>query len=125
MAAGAAAQKYMMELENQQEILMNLADMAIDTFTAESAILRTHKLVNQKGEEAAQLQIKMCQVYLNDALERINSAGKRAVCGFAEGDELRMMLLGIKRFTKYEPLNTIALRKEVAAKMIETNAYPF
>lgn len=125
MAAGAAAQKYMMELENQQEILMNLADMAIDLFTAESTLLRTEKLVQVKGEEAAHLQVLMAKTYLSDALERVNLAGKHAVAGFAEGDELRMMLVGLKRFTKYEPFNTIAARKEIAARIIEENKYPF
>lgn len=125
MAAGAAAKKYMMELENQQEILMNLADMAIDIFTAESTLLRTEKLVSLRGEEACVLQILITKTYLSDALERIQMAGKHAVCGFAEGDELRMMLLGLRRFTKYEALNTIAARKAIAAKMIAANTYPF
>ncbi len=125
MASGAAAQKYMMELENQQEVLMYLADMAIDVFTAESALLRTEKVVGLRGEEASRLQLLMTKVYLSDALERVHMAGKHAIAGFAEGDELRMMLIGMKRFTKYEPMNTIAARKEIAAKMIETNSYPF
>jgi alkylation response protein AidB-like acyl-CoA dehydrogenase len=125
MAAGSAAQKFMMELENQQEILMYLADMAIDVFTAESTILRTEKMISIRGEEASHLQLQMAKVYLSDALERVHTAGKHAISGFAEGDELRMMLIGMKRFTKYEPMNTIAARKEIAAKMIETNSYPF
>jgi alkylation response protein AidB-like acyl-CoA dehydrogenase len=125
LSAGAAAQKYMMELEKQQEILMNLADMVIDVFTAESTLLRTEKMINLKGEEAAKLQILMTKTYLSDALERIHMAGKHAICGFAEGDELRMMLIGVKRFTKYEPLNTIAARQAIADKMIEANKYPF
>ncbi|MBO6517872.1 MAG: acyl-CoA dehydrogenase family protein [Bacteroidia bacterium] len=125
LAAGAAAQKFMMELENQQEILMNLADMAIDVFTAESAILRTEKMVGLKGEEASKLQILMAQTYLSDALERIHMAGKHAVAGFAEGDELRMMLIGIRRFTKFDPMNTIAARQAIADQIIESNKYPF
>jgi alkylation response protein AidB-like acyl-CoA dehydrogenase len=125
MAAGAAAKKFMMELENQQELLMNLADMAIDIFTAESTMLRTEKLVSIRNKDECELQILMTQTYLSDALERIQIAGKHAVCAFAEGDELRMMLLGLKRFTKYAPFNTIQARQKVAAKMIETNTYPF
>ena len=125
LAAGAAAQKFMMELEKQQEILMNLADMLIDVFTAESAILRTEKMVGLQSESEAELQILMSKTYLSDALERVHMSGKHAVCGFAEGDELRMMLIGIKRFTKYEPLNTIAARQAIADKMIEANKYPF
>ncbi len=125
LAAGAAAQKYMMELEKQQEILMNLADMVIDVFTAESAILRTEKMINLNGEASAELQILMSKTYLSDALERVHMSGKHAICGFAEGDELRMMLIGVKRFTKYEPFNTIAARQAVADKMIEANKYPY
>jgi len=125
MAAGAAAKKFMMELENQQEILMNLADMAIDIFTAESTMLRTEKLISLRSEEECKLQVLMTQTFLSDALERIHIAGKHAVCAFAEGDELRMMLLGLRRFTKYQPFNTIQARKSVAAHMIEANTYPF
>lgn len=118
LVAGAAAKKYMMEIENQQEILMNLADMAIDVFAAESAVLRAEKLSLTQGDAAAQLPLKMATCYLSDALERIFLSGKHAVCAFAEGDELRMMLLGLKRFTKMDPVNTIELRKAVAEKMI-------
>lgn len=125
LAAGAAAQKYMMELENQQEILMNLADMLIDLYTAESALLRTEKMISVKGEEACDLQVKMTKTYLSDALERMHMAGKHALTGFAEGDELRMMLIGVKRFTKYDPYNTIAARQAVADAMIAANKYPF
>ncbi len=125
LSAGAAAQKFIMELEKQQEVLMNLADMVIDLFTAESTLLRTEKMIALKGEEASQLQILMTKTYLSDALERIHMSGKHALCGFAEGDELRMMLIGVKRFTKYEPFNTIAARQMIADKMIEANKYPF
>ncbi len=125
LAAGAAAQKFMMDLEKQQEILMNLADMVIEVFTAESALLRTEKKMQQDGAETATLQILMSKVYLSDALERIHMSGKHALSGFAEGDELRMMLIGVKRFTKYDPFNTIAARQQIADKMIETNKYPF
>jgi hypothetical protein len=125
MAAGAAAQKFMMELEQQQEILMNIADMAIKVFTAESMLLRTEKLCSIKEGEDHSLQIEMTRVYLSDALEQIFVSGKHAVTAFAEGDELRMMLLGLKRFTKYEPMNTIVARKKVAKALITENAYCF
>jgi alkylation response protein AidB-like acyl-CoA dehydrogenase len=125
LCAGSAAQKFMMDLEKQQEILMNLADMVMDTFTAESTLLRTEKMVQIKGEAEAELQILMTKTYLSDALERIHRSGKHALCGFAEGDELRMMLIGVKRFTKYDPFNTIAARQAIADKMIESNKYPF
>lgn len=125
MVAGAAAQKFMMELENQQEILMNVADMAIDLFAMESSVLRTQKLISIKGLEAADLQMKMSKVFVQNAVERIAVAGKHALAGFAEGDELNMMLLGIKRFTKYPVINEIAYRKDIAKKIIEANKYPF
>ncbi|MFT5724523.1 MAG: alkylation response protein AidB-like acyl-CoA dehydrogenase [Bacteroidia bacterium] len=125
LSAGAAAQKFMMELEKQQEILMHLADMVIDVFTAESALLRTEKLISLKGADAATLQIEMTKTYLTNALERVHMSGKHAITGFAEGDELRMMLIGVRRFTKYEPFNTIAARQAIADRMIEANKYPF
>jgi len=125
MAAGAAAQKYMMELEKQQEILMNLADMAIDVFTAESTVLRTEKLIAQQGEEATAHQIAMTKCYVHDAMERTYLAGKHAIAGFAKDDMLVMMHMGVKRFTKYPMINTIELRKQVAAELIKENKYCF
>jgi len=125
MAAGAAAQKYMMELEKQQEVLMNLADMAIDVFAAESAILRTEKLISMKSEAECELQIAMTKCFVNDAMERTYVAGKHAITAFAEDDTLVMMHMGIKRFTKYPLTNTIALRKKVAEKIIAENVYCF
>jgi len=115
----------MMDLESQQEILMNIADMALDVFTMESALLRTEKLYKKLGEESSQVQFTLTKVYLSDALERIHIAGKHAVCAFAEGDELRMMLLGLKRFTKSQPYNTIGMRQELAEIMIQENRYCF
>lgn len=123
MVAGAAAKKYMLELEKQQELLMNLADMAMDVFTAESAVLRTEKLISIKGEEACADQIAMTKCYTHDAMERTYLAGKHALASFAEDDMLVMMHMGVKRFTKYPLLNTIKLRKQIAAKLIEENKY--
>jgi alkylation response protein AidB-like acyl-CoA dehydrogenase len=125
MVAGAAAQKFMMELEKQQEILMNVADMAIDIFAMESCALRSQKLVNLQGLDAAELQIKMTKVFIQNGVERIAVAGKHAIAGFAEDDELNMMLLGLKRFTKYPVVNEIALRQDIAKHVIEENKYPF
>ena len=125
MAAGAAAQKYMMELDKQQEILMNLADMVIDVFTAESTVLRTEKLIAQQGEEATALQVAMTKCYVNDAMERTYLAGKHTLAAFAKDDMLVMMHMGVKRFTKYPMIDTISLRKQVAAKLIAENKYCF
>lgn len=123
MVAGVAVQKLMMQLEKEQEVLMNIADMAIETFVAESCLLRAMKLVEQNGEEASALQIDIMKTYLYDAADKINKAGKDALNSFAEGDELRMMHIGLKRFTKVEPYNTKESRRRICNKMIEANAY--
>jgi alkylation response protein AidB-like acyl-CoA dehydrogenase len=125
MTAGAAVQKLMMQLEKEQEVLMNIADMAIETFHAESALLRVMKLAEQKGEAIVDLEIDMMKTYLYDAADRINKAGKDALNSFAEGDELRMMHIGLKRFTKVEPFNTKDSRRRIAAKLIAQNKYCF
>jgi len=123
MTAGAAVQKLMMKLESEQEILMNLADMSIKTFTAESALLRVMKLAVIKGEAAIAFETDMMRTYLTDAADSINKYGKDAVNAFAAGDEQRMMLLGIKRFTKVEPYNTKAARRRIADKLISDRNY--
>ncbi|MDB5246253.1 MAG: acyl-CoA dehydrogenase [Segetibacter sp.] len=123
MTAGAAVQKLMMKLESEQEILMNIADMAIKTFTAESALLRVMKLAERKGESAISFESDMMRTYLTDAADKINKYGKDAINAFAEGDEQRMMLLGIKRFTKVEPFNTKDSRRRIAEKLISEGKY--
>jgi alkylation response protein AidB-like acyl-CoA dehydrogenase len=125
MVAGAAAQKLMMKLEGEQEILMNIADMAIQTYVAESCLLRVIKHTSNVGEAAYAEQTAMMRIYLTDALDATNKAGKEAINGFAEGDEQRMMLLGLKRFTKAEPFNTKDARRLVAAKLLAENKYCF
>jgi len=125
MTSGAAVQKLMMKLESEQEILMNIADMAIETFNAESALLRVMKLAERKGENAIQFELDAMRVYLTDAADKINKYGKDAVNSFAQGDEQRMMWLGIKRFTKTEPLNTKDARRRIADKLISDRKYPY
>ena len=104
MTAGAAVQKLMMNLQHEQEILMNIADMMIETFVAESLLLRVMKMADKKGEAATQYQIDMMRCYLNDAIDKVNKSGKEAINAFAAGDEQRMMLLGLKRFTKSDAI---------------------
>lgn len=123
MTAGAAVQKLMTKLESEQEILMNIADMAITTFTAESALLRVIKLAEIRGETAIEFEANMMRTYLTDTADKISKCGKDAVNSFAEGDEQRMMLLGIKRFTKTEPYNTKAARRRIAGKLISDGKY--
>ena len=125
MVAGAAVQKLMMKIQDEQEILMNIADMAIETFEAESTLLRVMKLVEKEGEAAVQVKADMMRCYLNDAVDRVNKAGKEAINAFASGDEQRMMLLGLKRFTKTEPFNSKDARRRIADTLIAENRYPW
>lgn len=124
MTAGAAVQKLMMKIEDEQEVLMQVADMAIETFNAESALLRVMKLVEQRGEAACQLELDIMRTYLYDAADRINKHGKDAINAFADGDEQRMMLLGLKRFTKVSSFNSKEARRRIAAKILGDNKYP-
>ena len=124
LTAGAAAQKLMMKLEQEQEVLMNIADMAIVTFVAESALLRAWKLSDQRGEAAAAYELDIMRTYLYDAADRISKSGKDAINAFADGDEQRMMLLGLKRFTKVDAFNSKEARRRIAAKIISDNKYP-
>ncbi|MDP4150887.1 MAG: acyl-CoA dehydrogenase family protein [Bacteroidota bacterium] len=124
LVAGAAVQKLMARLESEQEILMNIADMAIETFVAESAMLRAIKLTDQRGEAACAFELDMMRTYIYDAADHINKSGKDALNAFAEGDEQRMLLLGLKRFTKVAPFNSKEAKRRVAARLISENKYP-
>lgn len=117
MVAGAAVQKLMMKLESEQEVLMHIADMAIETFHAESGLLRAMKLVEQKGEANCGFELDVARTYLYDAADKINKSGKDAINAFSAGDEQRMMLLGLKRFTKVAPFNSKDARRRIAAKL--------
>lgn len=125
MVAGAAVQKFMMKLSEEQEIILDLADMVIETYVAESVLLRVEKLMGIQGEAAVALQKDIALVYLHEAVERVGTAGRSAITSFAEGDELRVMLMGIKRFTKIEPLNLKNARRRIAEALIEQNSYAF
>jgi len=124
MTAGAAVQKLMMKIEQEQEILMHIADMSIETYNAESALLRLIKLVDKKGEAACKYEFDIVRTYLYDAADRINKYGKDAINAFADGDEQRMMLLGLKRFTKAEPFNSKDARRNIANKLLAENRIP-
>lgn len=125
MVAGAAVQKLMMKLDREQEILMNIADMAIETFVAESSLLRVMKMTNTLGEAGVADQVDILRIYLNEAADAVALNGKEAINSFAEGDEQRMMLMGLKRFTKLAPYNTKEARRRIAARLIEANHYCF
>ena len=125
MTAGAAVQKLMMKIESEQEVLMNLADMAIETFNAESVLLRVMKMTDQQGDAATQLHQDIMRTYLYDAADKVNKSGKDAINAFADGDEQRMILMGLKRFTRAEPFNTKDARRRLADKMIAESKYCF
>ena len=125
MAAGAAVQKFMMKLSDEQEVLMSLADMLIEGYVAESTLLRVEKLISLRGEKACEIEKEMAIIYLHGAIEKAASAGKQAIYAFAEGDELRLMMLGLKRFTKIDPYNLKEARRKVANYVIEKGEYPF
>jgi hypothetical protein len=125
MVAGAAVQKFMMKLSDEQELLMSMADMLIECYIAESTLLRVEKLIGLRGEKACEIQKEMAMIYLHHAIEKASSAGKEAIMSFAEGDEMRMMLMGLKRFTKIEPYNLKNARREVADYLIEKGEYAF
>ena len=121
LTAGAAAQKLMMQLEKEQEILMCIADMAIDTYVAESLLLRVMKLAAEGNTNTIYSDILNC--YLYDAADRIHKSGKDAINNFAEGDEQRMILMGLKRFTKAQPFNSKEARRRIADHLISNRRY--
>ena len=125
MTAGAAVQKLMTKIDTEQEVLMNIADMAILTFNAESVLLRVMKIVDQQGEANSQAYLDIMRTFLYDAADGVNKSGKDAINAFAEGDEQRMILMGLKRFTKAEPFNSKEARRRIAGKMIAENKYSF
>jgi alkylation response protein AidB-like acyl-CoA dehydrogenase len=123
MTLGTAAQKYMMKLGDQQEILMGIADVIMDTYAMETAILRARKLAASQGEAAAARYLDMTRVFCNDAVERIEARAKNTLAGMSEGDELRTLLAALRRFTKLTPMNTIAARQRIADEMIAANKW--
>jgi alkylation response protein AidB-like acyl-CoA dehydrogenase len=126
MVAGSAVQKFGPELDAHQQLLMAASDMLIEIYMAESTILRTEKLAKAKGQETVKEQIAMAQLYLYNAVDIISQKGKEAVVSFAEGDEQRMMLMGLRRFTKYTNMpNVVKLRETITNKLVTENNYCF
>lgn len=123
MVAGAAVQKFMQSLSKEEEVLMNIADMAIEIYAAESCLLRVEKLVGMQGEAAVGVKLDIARAYLSDAVDKVWKSGKDALNSFGEGDELRMMLMGLKRYTKQEPYNIKEARQRIALHLIENNKY--
>jgi len=125
MVGGKAAMALQDRIEDEQEIMMNLADVMIEIYAAESVLLRTEKLVSQRGEAACAAQIAMSRIYLYEAIDKVEAAAKEAIVSFAKGDEQKVMLMGLKRFTKPDFVNTKELRRQVADVMIGEGKYPF
>jgi butyryl-CoA dehydrogenase len=121
--SGAATQKYMQKIQDQQEVMGAIADMTIEIYAMESAVLRAQKMVEQKGEAAAALPIAMTRVYIIQALEKIEAAAKKVIADVAEGDMLRTQLAIVRRLAKHEIFNTIVLRQQIAEKTIEAGKY--
>jgi len=122
-AAGSATQKYMQAIQDQQEIMGAIADMTIETYAMESAVLRAQKIAQAKGEAAASLPIAMTRVYLSQAMEKVESAARKVIAAVADGDMLRTQLAILRRLAKYEPFNTIELRQQIAQKVIERGKF--
>ena len=124
MVAGGAIQKFGTDLEAHQQLLMAAADMLIEIYMAESTVLRTEKLAKKQGEANVQEQIAMARLYLYQAVDIVTQKGKEGIVSFAEGDEQRMMLMGLRRFTKYTNMpNVVALREVITSKLVLENTY--
>src|SRR5690606_27389226 len=109
MVAGKAVQTFQDKIAEEQEIMMNLAEIMIEIYAAESAVLRSEKLLNTHGDDSVRLQVAMSKIYLTQAVEKINIAAKEAIAAFVSGDEQKMMLMGLRRFTKIDLVNAKAL----------------
>ena len=126
MVAGSAVQKYGPDLDSHQQLLMAAADMMIEIYLAESTLLRAEKLAKSKGQDKVSVEIAMAKLYLYKAVDVVNLKGKESIISFAEEDEQRMMLMGLRRFTKYVNMpNVVALRETIATKLVAENQYSF
>ncbi len=125
MTAGKAAEVFGPKLNDEQELLMHIADMVIEIYVAESVLLRTEKLMKLYGEDGSRLYQNLGRIYLYEAVRKIKNHGDEAVSSFTTGDELKVMLMGLKRFTKSEPINTTLLRRDIAEQMIRANKFPY
>ena len=125
LVAGAAVQKFMMKLAEEQEILGSISDIVIEVFAMESALLRAMKNLEKFGDEKSQIQKTMVKVYVNDAFDRVESFAKQALAAIAEGDTLRTQLSALKKLTRFSPVNTIGLRREIADFVTMMGRYPF
>ena len=122
-AAGVAVQKYLETIEEQQEVLAAISDLIIETFAMESGLLRALKAAQRDGEEAAATKIAMIRTYINDALPRVDASAKTVLAAVEEGDTLRTELAGLRRLLRYTPVNSVALRRQIAERQIAQGRY--
>jgi alkylation response protein AidB-like acyl-CoA dehydrogenase len=125
MTLGTAAQKYMMTLGDQQEVLLGIADIIMDTYAMESAILRAQKMTAAQGEDAAACYLDIVRVFTSDAMDRIETSARNVLAAMSEGDELRTLLAALRRFTKRTPANSVAARQRIADVLIKANRYAY
>jgi alkylation response protein AidB-like acyl-CoA dehydrogenase len=125
LVTGAAVQKYMMKLAEEQELLGLISDMVIQVFAMESGLLRAMKTMEKFGNERSEIQVAMVKVFVNDAFDRLETFAKKGFAGIAEGDTLRTQLSALKKLTRFTPVNTIALRREIADYVTKIGKYPF
>ena len=125
LVTGAAVQKYMMKLAEEQELLGLISDMVIQVYAMESGLLRAMKTMGSPMDERGQIQRAMVKVFVNDAFERLEGIAKKAFAAVAEGDTLRTQLSALKKLSRFTPVNTIALRREIADYVIKAGRYPF
>ena len=125
MVAGVAAQKFGQGLAKEQEVLGKVADILIEIFAMESGLLRTLKIISSQGEEKAKYQIAAVKVYVDEMIPTIEMWAKQALAYMEEGDMLRTQLAGVKKLARYQPINAISLRREIAERIIDLESYPF
>jgi butyryl-CoA dehydrogenase len=123
VCAGAASQKYMQAIADQQEIMGALADMIIEIYAMESCVIRAGKMATAQGETAAAMVTAMTQVYLTGAMQRLEAAAKKVIAAVAEGDMLRTQMMLLRRLLKHDPVNVVALQQQIASKLIENGKY--
>ncbi|MEO5936462.1 MAG: acyl-CoA dehydrogenase, partial [Terriglobales bacterium] len=123
MVSGVATQKYMMALQDQQEVMGAMADMITEVYAMESAVLRAHKLIVKNGEASSENAVNMTRVYLATSIDKVESAAKKVLAACAEGDMLRTQMTILRRLFKNEPIDSITLRQKIATKVIEAGKY--
>jgi hypothetical protein len=123
LSAGAAMQKYMMRIEAEQEIIALISDMIIEAYAMESTLLRTLKMVGREGAESCGIPIAITRVFIHDAFPRVEMAAKQIFGNISQDEELRTQLMALKKFARYTPVNTIALRREIADSVIQSGRY--